>query len=1082
MNPEDFSRDDLLARSVGLPWLLAGLLVAAGLWALSLRLRGRLASRGGRLTAGLFGAVLLGAAFWLAFQVMGRYLALATSWPLWVLALIGGTAAEAIIGIYRLERTLVAPVSRGRWLLALRLIALGILIAILLQPVRSFLVDREINREVVVLIDDSQSMQLSDQRLSATEQLDRAGVLKIGPAAGRPPLGPAVRELSQLREQLTAEREAFAGAPDAAAAVAARKEPLTALLDDATRRLAAVAATLTAIESQPGLPGEIRQPAAELRATLADALPKALAEGRSRIEAGDATGLAETFTAAAAQIETVAARLPSLREAVDQRYLDQLSDADRQTIAEAAARPRAEIARALLGAPEKDGEPSKAPEPAPQTPADPIQPGTIADQTLLDRLAERYDLRFYRFARDPGEYADATTAFAEWEQAGAETEDGAGLRTATDLTTALEHILDNSSPESLAGVLLLSDGRHNGPRLPEDALRQLGVQNSPLSAVPFGGRLGPVDVSILSLAAPESIYLGDRVGVRAEVKFDGLRGQQVKAVLRHGGEVVEEQTVTVPDVNHRTEIRFVHLPEDKGIFDYQLEIEPQNGELFDTNNTWDFKVAVTDDRTNVLLVDGVPRWEFRYLRNLFYGRDKSVHLQYVLLRPDQIEGVRDPEIVAATATRKFGDADADSLPANPDEWKLFDVIILGDIPPGALGRTEWDAIREAVTERGALLVCIGGPRYMPHAHESPVLQELLPITWEASEAPRLESPEPAYRIALTAAGRGHPVMAQSTSRSVNAQLWSQMPPATWRTTVTGVKEGAEVLAYAEPVEGGAAPAGSEAPVLDGSPDSVEAAIRQLANQKTHEQEHALVVVQRAGLGKVAMLTFDQTWRFRYGVGDTYHHRFWGQLVRWGAGENLRSGGEQVRLGTDRLTYTPSDSVEIIAKVLDADRRPIIDADLTAVVLRDGEALTRQKMSYRSGSSGLYETSVTGLNQPGEYTVRLEGPAVDAALQAGDGGGELTAIETGIVVVASRNPVELAELTADRDFLNHAAQVSGGRVAEIGDADSLVETFGAPKETLTERRNITLWDKWPLLALFLGLLTTEWVLRRRSGLA
>ena len=296
--------------------------------------------------------------------------------------------------------------------------------------------------------------------------------------------------------------------------------------------------------------------------------------------------------------------------------------------------------------------------------------------------------------------------------------------------------------------------------------------------------------------------------------------------------------------------------------------------------------------------------------------------------------------------------------------------------------------------------------------------------------------------------------------------------------MTGVKEGAEVLAYADSLEGGS---GAGAVSLDGSPESVEKAIEQLSNQKAFEQERALVTVQRAGLGKVVMLNFDQTWRFRYGVGDTYHHRFWGQLVRWGAGENLRSGGEKVRLGTDRITYTPLDPVEIIAKVLDADRRPVTDADLSAVVYQDGVAVMKQKMSYRQASSGVYETIIASLPRPGDYTVRLEGEVVDAALTSDNAEG-LEHIETNLVVVSARNSVELAELTADRDFLNHAAQVTGGKVAEIGDAETLIESFGAPKETLTERRNITLWDQWPLLVLFLALLTTEWVLRRRSGLA
>ena len=65
-----------------------------------------------------------------------------------------------------------------------------------------------------------------------------------------------------------------------------------------------------------------------------------------------------------------------------------------------------------------------------------------------------------------------------------------------------------------------------------------------------------------------------------------------------------------------------------------MKIDPVEGELFPNNNEWDFDTAVSDDRTNVLIIDDRPRWEFRYLRNLFDSRDKSVHLQYVLLHPD----------------------------------------------------------------------------------------------------------------------------------------------------------------------------------------------------------------------------------------------------------------------------------------------------------------------------------------------------------------------------------------------------------------------------------------------------------------
>ena len=50
-----------------------------------------------------------------------------------------------------------------------------------------------------------------------------------------------------------------------------------------------------------------------------------------------------------------------------------------------------------------------------------------------------------------------------------------------------------------------------------------------------------------------------------------------------------------------------------------------------------------------------------------------------------------------------------------------------------------------------------------------------------------------------------------------------------------------------------------------------------------EAANALLVTRQTGKGKVALLLTDRTWRLREGAGDLYHHRFWGNLVRWGAG-------------------------------------------------------------------------------------------------------------------------------------------------------------------------------------------------------
>ncbi len=1050
MTADDFSRTDLI-DAIGPALSGAGLVVAVLFWLATVKLRGRFPRAAVAISfAGFLSAT---ASCWLACQFLGAFFALATSWSLIAIAILGGIAAEAILWIYAFEKSLVTP-RRGRFLLGLRLAALVVLLLILVQPVRSFIEEREISREVAVLIDDSDSMRLSDQRLNPSQKLDRAVLLGVEGLEKRPAILAMGRAAGEIDSLLATELNGIRSAPDPATGLEGRAAQLAGSFKEIETKRATLAAALTEALATP-LPGEVKGRLEDDLKRVRDGLTRILPLAAKAAEEGRAEELVKQLEIARNEIAPMLQTLTAAAAKADEAYYSSLDGAAKKRVDEAAATPREALAQRVLSAP---------------VATTATEEGQVADPTLLGRLKERYNLRYYRFARDVTQVADPLETPGEIK-IGAQ-----AANAQTDLTGALEHVLDNTSPESLAGVLLLGDGRHNGAALPEDSLRQLAVRNAPLSAVPIGADLGPVDISLLSLHAPESIYLDDRVVITATAKLDGFLGQKVEAELVSGDQVIDKTTIDVTDVSFRTEINFVHKPDARGIHDYQVRLQPDEREIFKENNSWDFKVAVTDDRTNVLLVDGFPRWEFRYLRNLFYGRDKSVHLQYVLLNPDEIYRGREPVTTYASAARPFGEAEATELPQTSSDWQQFDVIILGDIPPNALEPSDIAAISEAVTKRGALLVCVAGPRYMPHGMSSEVFRDLLPVTFDPGTKTHYEAPESSYRIQLTAAGREHPVTSQSTSRALNEELWSGFPAMRWRYAGATLKDTAEVLAFAQPA-GTVAPTANLAP--DGSPGSIEAAIQQLADQKNIEAGNALISTIRAGLGKVLLLNFDQTWRFRYGVGDTYHHRFWGQVTRWGAGPNLRSGNDFVRLGTDRLSYTPSDPIEVTAKVLDPERRPVTDADVEVEVWKNGERLRTQGLSYRSDSSGLYETSLAGLDEEGEYELKLVGDEVEAALAAVPDGPKEIATE--LLVVTTRNPVELAELTADRDFLNRATSMTGGKLVEFNDLSSLVDSFGSPKEVLKERRNVTLWDKWPLLLGFLGLLTTEWVTRRRSGL-
>jgi hypothetical protein len=663
---------------------------------------------------------------------------------------------------------------------------------------------------------------------------------------------------------------------------------------------------------------------------------------------------------------------------------------------------------------------------------------------LLDGLEGKVAVREVRAARR-ALLSDAD-AVEGWDQA-------------TDIAGALNEVMEQVPPDQLAGVVLLSDGRHNRPGSVEDAARRYGILDAPIAVIASGSETPPKDAAIVSVKAPDSVYLGDRVRMAAKLKFDGYRGKRANVTLFSGEEELESREVAIPQNHHREEVRFRHVPDEGGIGEYRIVVSGLEDERFDNNNDWSFKTVVTDARTNVLIIEGAPRWEFRYLRNLFYGRDQSIHLQSVLLEPDRIVGQRE-EKIPASASRPFGDSKATALPASEEEWRKFDVIILGDLEVGALSSEEWEILRRCVTDRAALLVLIAGPRSMPHAFSNDAASSLIPVNYEASRRTYFGGKE-TFNFALTNTGKSHPITAQVEGQIRNEQVWAEFPELRWRHPVTGIKDGAEVLLYAEDSE-------KKKPVVR-SADRLNEALAEISNRRVREAENALLVTRQTGNGKVAMLLTDRTWRLREGVGDVFHHRFWGQLVRWGAGPNLRSGTRTARLGTDQLTYTGDDPVTIMARLREKNLAPIRDEDLVAEIFREGEKVGTVPLNYRDGSNGIHQAKAGPYREPGNYEIRLSGSELNEELS------------TNFRVVGSLSAIELAETTLNLPLLENIARLSGGRILEDGD-ENLASLFLSGGETREELRETTLWDRWPLMLLLAILLTTEWVLRRRSGLS
>ena len=742
-----------------------------------------------------------------------------------------------------------------------------------------------------------------------------------------------------------------------------------------------------------------------------------------------------------------------------------LSDAEREELKAALeleelpeeGMTRAEMVRRLLSARGKDG--------------------------FLEQVKRKYALDIFRF----GNGLRRLASLDEEIPVDAKEEH---FRSATDVTKALEQVLKEVPAEEISSVILFSDGRHNGDAGVESVARRLGGAGIAVSTVVVGGTAKPFDLAVAAANSQESVFLGDKVRFTVTVSASHANGRRSKVRLfkeTKDGESVsreqlDEREFAVEGEEWRKDFRFSDEPGEKGVYRYFAEVEGAEGELFPSNNVRSLDVAVSDDRTNVLLVDSRPRWEYRYLRNLFYGRDKSVHLQDWLVHPDVIDGVEPTNRVPASAARPFGESEAGGFPVDLESWRQFDVIILGDVGEDVLTPDAVESIRTCVEDRGALLVLISGAEAMPAAIRDQKLRDLMPVMFEPDGESHRAAPEDAFRFALTAAGRGHVVMNQSSSISENEDIWQNIADFHWRLPVLGVKPGAEVLAYAQPkkeggVSGDNAIAESIAASIEEDPES---ALKRLEDMRQEQNRNALVTAVARGKGKVLMLTTDSMWRLRSKLGDEIHHRFWGQVMRWGAGERMRAGNAHVRIGTDQLRYGAGETVKAYVRMLDERYNGVngLQPRLMFKTPKADDPAMSLTLVQRPDANGFYECEITGCTEPGSYSLTLACPEAEQKL------GELCPHElaTSFVVVTAKNPSEEVDLTATREAAERIAKATDGQVMGPKEFVALDGDFGGGSKQVSDRVEYPLWSLPPLFLLIVVLLTVEWIVRKKASLA
>jgi len=639
------------------------------------------------------------------------------------------------------------------------------------------------------------------------------------------------------------------------------------------------------------------------------------------------------------------------------------------------------------------------------------------------------------------------------------------LGTTTDLTLPLRQALElaGAKGDKLLGIALLTDGLHNASELPTALAKELGRRKIAIFPVALGARQPPIDLALVEVQAPSNIFKDTEAPIDVRVKATGVPAQEVVVELLHEGKLLaptHRQVLKHDGANRTYAVHFQCKLEKLGAHTLEVKVQAADKSLQEVtrdNNVQSAVVRVLKDKARVLLVDGEARWEYHYLANAL-ARDPAIALERVLFVQPRLGLVKDDVLEKIGYARTM-------LPARKDEkadpLEEYDCILVGDVSPGQLALAERRRLEKYVADRGGTLVFLAGKRYMPQEFlstagaDDPLLR-MLPLA-----KVKAATPPSGFALALTAEGTATPFLQLELQPDENLKRWAELPRHYWGVTGT-LKPGAAVLAYLpEALQPGKAP-----------------------ERAALEKSQGIVITQGYGFGRVLFLGLDSTWRWRFREGDTYHHRFWGQLVRWAASDRiLPAGNKYVRFGSRLPVYRQGQEAEVEVRLGEAAPPPATKVGMRILrQLGEGkeELVAVVPLNQQPQQAKVFAAKVSDL-PAGKYRLEPDIPGVAGKRDEGDKSDRLDTF----TVLPPENG-EMTDLATNWELLKALAEHSGGTVLNEANAAQLVDLLGrriVRRELRDEQR---LWQDaplvWWLLAILLGFLTVEWLWRKAAGLA
>jgi hypothetical protein len=653
--------------------------------------------------------------------------------------------------------------------------------------------------------------------------------------------------------------------------------------------------------------------------------------------------------------------------------------------------------------------------------------GSRVASDAIKRLSKKFDVRVKTFT-------DVVTS-ADAKDLPSKTPSGM----TTDLASALAGGMEQDRPAGQA-VLLVSDGIHNaggGASRVLEAVRVAKALGAPVYTRTLGGDQSSWDVAVEIRSPQDLSFVKQKVPLTVRVRSSGLVGAaKTDVVVLKDGKEVARRAVELSGMSP-SDVHFMVSQDSPGLYPYEVKALPLPGEVSQGNNSASYLLRVVDEPIRVLVLEGKPYWDSKFLTRTL-AADPAVAL-------DSVVKMAEGRFIRRTLSKASGQkpqassqkseegrteswkvlTDVSEVLGSADRLKGYQVVVLGRDAEVFLNEGAVSNLQNWIASEGGSLVCYRGA---PMAQVGQGMGKLMPVKWTPARESRV-------RVKLTERGKDLQWMGGAAP-----EAFGRLPALATGAQVDSTKALAVVLATAVGSGG---------------------------------QEMPAVVYQPYGSGRVVVIEGAGMWRWAFlppaaqKESEEVYGSLWHSLLRWLISGAQLLPGQKMTLRTDKVSFNTNENATVTLLMREEGAAKTVPQ---VELIREGEAKGTAATPAPVGDEpGSFRVSFGKLAE-GRYSARIVGAAAEDA-------------SARTVFDVKMLGEEQLNLAARPDLMKRIADDSGGIVLANQDVGEIEKRFEEHMEKIRPAavRRTTAWDRWWVLVLVLGLWGVTWAVRRSGGL-